>query len=217
MRTSALQSSVKDQLSLYVFVFVLFVVGVVFGALMINALTLGQQQDLSDDIGQFILHIQNGTTEQGGAAFMDRAWFQAKWLLLVWVLGLTVVGMPFVLALDFLKGVLVGFAIGMLVREFAWKGLLFALASVAPVNLIAVPAFLIASVSAVTFAVHVVKSRLFGRFGPLGRPLLSFTATAAFMLILLVGAALVESYLTPILLKWAVPLVSGVRGELESF
>ena len=45
----------------------------------------------------------------------------------LWVLGLTVVGLPFVLALDFLKGVLVGFAIGMLVREFAWKGLLFSL------------------------------------------------------------------------------------------
>ncbi|MFC4808417.1 stage II sporulation protein M [Paenibacillus sp. GCM10023250] len=217
MRTSALQTSVKDQLSLYVFVFVLFVVGVVFGALMINALTLDQQQDLSDDIRQFLLHIQNGTLAQGSETFADRAWFQAKWLLLVWVLGLTVVGMPFVLALDFLKGVLVGFAIGMLVREFAWKGLAFSLASVAPVNLIAVPAFLIASVSAVTFAVHVVKSRLFGRFGPLGRPLLAYTATAAVMLVLLIAAALVESYVTPVLLRWAAPLVAGLPAELESF
>ncbi|QHW30251.1 stage II sporulation protein M [Paenibacillus rhizovicinus] len=217
MRTSALQSSAKDRLSLYVFVFVLFVVGVVFGALMVNALTLGQQQDLSDDVQQFIVHIQNGTLQQGSETFADRAWFQAKWLLIVWVLGLTVVGLPFVLALDFLKGVLVGFAIGMLVREYAWKGLVFSLASVAPVNLIAVPAFLIASVSAVTFGVHVVKSRFLGRFGPLGRPLLSFTATAAIMLVLLIAAALVESYLTPILLKWAVPLVNDVNGQLESF
>ncbi|MBM7564410.1 stage II sporulation protein M [Paenibacillus sacheonensis] len=217
MRTSALQSSAKDQLSLYVFVFVLFVVGVVFGALMINALTLGQQQDLSDDVQQFILHIQNGTLQQGSDTFADRAWFQAKWLLLVWVLGLTVVGMPFVLALDFLKGVLVGFAIGMLVREFAWKGLVFSLASVAPVNLIAVPAFLIASVAAVTFAAHVVKSRFLGRFGSLGRPLLTFTATAAVMLVLLIAAALIESYLTPILLRWAAPLVDGAAPGLESF
>lgn len=217
MRTSALQSSAKDQLSLYVFVFVLFVVGVVFGALMINALTLGQQQDLSEDVRQFIVHIQNGTLQQGSETFTDRAWFQAKWLLLVWVLGFTVVGMPFVLALDFLKGVLVGFAIGMLVREFAWKGLVFALASVAPVNLIAVPAFLIASVAAVTFAVQVVKNRLLGRFGSLGRPLLTYTLTAAAMLVLLIGAALIESYFTPILLKWAAPLVSGIQGELESF
>lgn len=217
MRTSALQSSAKDQLSLYVFVFVLFVVGVVFGALMVNALTLGQQQDLSGDVQQFILHIENGTLQPGSESFAGRAWFQAKWLLLVWVLGLTVVGMPFVLALDFLKGVLVGFAIGMLVRQFAWKGLLFSLASVAPVNLIAVPAFLIASVAAVTFGMHVVKSRFIGRFGTLGRPLLTFTATAAVMLVFVLGAALVESYLTPILLKWAVPLVSGVQGGLESF
>lgn len=218
MRTSAFQSpSIKDQLSLYVFVFVLFVVGVVFGALMVHALTLGQQEELSSDMRQFILRVQDGTVQHGGAALAERAWFHAKWLLLVWVLGLTVVGMPFVLALDFLKGVLVGFAVGLLVSQYAWKGLVFALASVAPANLIAVPAFLIVSVSAITFAAHIVKSRFFSRFGTLGRPVLTFTATAAAMLLLLFAAALVDSYLTPILLKWAMPLVDGSGSQLESF
>ncbi|WP_219836468.1 stage II sporulation protein M [Paenibacillus sp. R14(2021)] len=214
MRTSALQTTVKDQLSLYVFVFVLFVVGVVFGALLVNALTLDQQQNLSGDVLQLIQRIQDGTNGSGSEAYWDRAWFQAKWLLLVWVLGLTVVGMPLVLALDFLKGVLVGFAIGMLVREFAWKGLLFSLASVAPANVIAVPAFLIASVSAVSFTIYVVKSRLLSRFGSLGRPLASFTAIAAFMLVVILGAALVEIYVTPILIKWTAPLIGQAAAEL---
>ena len=35
--------------------------------------------------------------------------------------------MPIILALDFFKGVLVGFAIGTLVSQHAWKGLLFSL------------------------------------------------------------------------------------------
>ncbi|RAP76458.1 stage II sporulation protein M [Paenibacillus montanisoli] len=214
MRSSALQPFMKDQLTLYVFVSVLFVVGVVFGALLVNALTLDQQQNLAGDLQQFIKNIQDGIVQSGADTFWDRAWFHAKWLLLIWVLGLTVVGMPLVLALDFLKGVLVGFAIGTLVRQFAWKGLVFSLASVAPANLIAVPAFLIISVSAISFGLYVVKNRLLGRFGTLSQPLLTFTSSAVGMLLLILGAAAVECYVTPLLLQWAAPLILEASAGL---
>lgn len=39
--------SFRPQLHLYLFVSILFLVGVVFGALLVNALTLEQQQDLA--------------------------------------------------------------------------------------------------------------------------------------------------------------------------
>ncbi|WP_308639070.1 stage II sporulation protein M [Paenibacillus silvisoli] len=214
MRTTAVSSSMKDQLTLYVFVSVLFVVGVIFGALLVNALTLDQQQNLAGDVQQFIQHVQDGIVQSSTDTFWDRAWFHAKWLLLIWVLGLTVVGMPLVLALDFLKGVLVGFAIGTLVRQFAWKGLVFSLASVAPANLIAVPAFLIISVSAISFGLYVVKNRLLGRFGTLSQPLLTFTSSAVAMLVLILGAAAVECYVTPPLLKWAAPLILEASAGL---
>lgn len=214
MRSSAMQPMLKEQLHLYVFVSVLFIVGVVFGALLVNALTLDQQQDLSGDVQQFIGRIQDGTMLTGTESFWDRAWFHAKWLLLVWVLGLTVVGMPLVLALDFLKGVLFGFAVGTLVRQFAWKGLIFSLASVAPPNLIAIPAFLIASVSAVSFTIYIVKNRLIGRFGNISQPLLRYVTQTAMMLVLLLGAALIEAYLTPLLMQWVAPLVQGASAGL---
>ncbi|SDW32519.1 stage II sporulation protein M [Paenibacillus sp. CF384] len=214
MRSSVLQPNMKDQLTLYVFVSVLFVVGVVFGALLVNALTLDQQQNLAGDVQQFIHHIQEGVLQSGNDSFWDRAWFHAKWMILIWVLGLTVVGMPLVLALDFLKGVLVGFAIGTLVRQFAWKGLIFSLASVAPPNLLAVPAFLILSVSAISFGLYVVKNRLLGRFGTLSQPLVTFTSSAAMMLLIILGAAAIECYVTPMLLKWAAPLIVGVSAGL---
>jgi len=214
MRSSTLQPMIKDKLILYVFVSVLFAVGLVFGALLVNALTLDQQQDLAGDVQQFAQRIQSGMLPDAAQSFWDRALFNAKWIFLIWVLGLTVVGMPLVLALDFLKGVLVGFAVGTLVSQHEWKGLLFSLVSVAPANLIIVPALLIASVSAVSFSIYVVKNRLLGRYGSMSQSFISHTSTGVFMILIAVGAALVDSFLTPVLLKWAAPLILGLGAGL---
>jgi stage II sporulation protein M len=214
MRSPVLQPLMKDHVTLYVFVSVLFVVGVVFGALLVNALTLDQQQDLAADVQLFVQRIQEGMLPDGGQSLWERALFHAKWLILIWVLGLTVVGMPLVLGLDFLKGVLVGFAVGTLVSQHSWKGLLFSLISVAPQNLLVIPALLIASVSAVSFSIYIVRNRLLNRHGTIGQPFAQHTATGALMLLVAVAAAMIESFISPVLLKWAAPLILGSGSGL---
>ncbi|ALS28377.1 stage II sporulation protein M [Paenibacillus sp. 32O-W] len=207
MRSPFKQPVVKDQLTLFVFVSVLFVVGAIFGALVVSALTLEQQQTLADDIDHYVKLMDAGIAPDGAATFRDRLLFHAKWLLLIWLLGTTVVGVPLVLALDFLKGVLVGFAVGTLVSQHAWKGAAFSLASVAPANILAVPAILIASAAAVSFAVYVAKNRILFRQGTLMPQFVSFSSTVLLMLFALAGAAFLEAYVSPVLIKWAAPLI----------
>lgn len=208
MRSPMLEETVKNQFTLYVFVAVLFVVGVIFGGLMVNALTLEQQQDLASDVNQYIQLMNNGVMADEAQSFWDRLFFHSKWLLLLWLLGITVVGIPFVLVLDFLKGALVGFAIGSLVSQYAWKGLLFSLVSVVPPNLIIVPALMITSVAAISFSTYVIKNRLFQQRGTLGPQIANFTSTAFLMLLVLIGAALLEAYISPILMNWVAPLLT---------
>ncbi|MBW7473523.1 stage II sporulation protein M [Paenibacillus oenotherae] len=214
MRASPKGLLMKDQFTIYVFVAVIFIVGIVFGALLVNALTLDQQQDLAGYVQKFAERAEKGLLPDGALSFWDRVFFHGKWLLLVWVLGLTVVGMPLVLALDFLKGVLVGFTVGTLVSQYSWKGLLFSLVSVAPPNLLVVPALLIASVSALSFSLYIVRNRLMGRYGTLSEPFLAHTGTFGLMLIMIAAAASIETFVSPAMLKWAVPLLSEVAGGL---
>lgn len=199
---------IKNQLSLYVFVSVLFVVGVIFGALMVNALTLEQQQDLAQDVNQYVKLMNGGISTGAADSFWERFFFHGKWLLLLWLLGITVVGIPGVLALNFLKGALVGFSVGTLINQYAWKGVLFSLVSVAPQNIIAVPAMVITSAAALSFSLYVIKNRLLGQKGELAPQLAAFTSTAVLMLFLFAGAALFEAYVSPALISWVSPLLS---------
>ncbi|KQO17468.1 stage II sporulation protein M [Paenibacillus sp. Leaf72] len=214
MRSRMGKGPAGRQLTLYVFVGVLFVVGVIFGGLMVNALTFEQQQDLASDMSQYVQLMHGGAVADSAATFWERVFFHGKWLLVLWFLGITVVGIPLVLAMDFLKGVLVGFALGTLITQYSWKGVLFSLVSIAPPNLIIVPAILMASASALSFSLYVVKNRLMRQNGTLAPQMLSFTTTAMLMLMVLIGAALLEAYVSPLLMSWAAPILDASAAAI---
>jgi len=207
--------SARDNLNLYVFVGVLVLVGAIFGALLVHALTLEQQQELADEIGAYMANLNQPQQLGPAAAFRDSFFFYGKWLLLIWFLGLSVIGLPLVLVLDFLKGVLIGFTAALLAQQLAWKGVLFFLAATAPQNAIVVPALMIASISAARFAYFIVKERLFRRKGQLLPPFLAHSTVTVLMLLLLCAASLYEAYVSPHLLERVTPSVP--TSEYSSF
>jgi len=216
MRFERMRLSSKEQLPLYVFVFVLFAAGAAFGVLMYNALTLEQQTKLGEEVGRYLRTMETGFGTGESPAFAERAMFHGKWLLLIWLLGLSVVGVPLIFALDFLKGVLVGFSAGALVTAQAvpWKGALLSALALAPPNLLVVPALLMASVSGMSFAVYVIRNRLVRKQGDLRAALLTHTVYSALLLLVLLAAALLETALSPVVLGWAAPYFAP--GAMEA-
>lgn len=209
-RRPAASPKMKEQLSLYVFVFVLFVTGVVFGAVMVSALTLEQKQDIARFLNSFFHIVEQGAGFHPAISFQQAVSLHMKWVAMIWLLGLSVIGLPLIFALDFLKGVLVGFTIGYVISEYAWKGLLFALVAVLPQNLIIVPAIIVLSASASAFSIYLVKNRLIQKNGNVYSPLMRYCLTTLSMAILLVGIALYEGFLSPALMRWVTPILLAV-------
>ncbi|MFD0958746.1 stage II sporulation protein M [Paenibacillus chungangensis] len=204
----------KYHYNLYVFVTVLFLAGAVFGVLLVHTLTLEQQQDLAGEISRYLqlLNSGNGLDLEQSDYFWSRLLFHLKWLFLVYALGITVVGIPAVLALNFLKGVVVGFTIGTFVLQYAWRGLAFSLVAVMPHNMIVIPAMIVVSAAAISFAMFVVKNRLLRQEGALPPQLGGYSLTAVLMFLLFAGAALFEAYLAPSLIQWASGFLSSADG-----
>ncbi len=195
----------QEHWSLYVFVTVLFLIGVGFGAILVNALTLEQKQELTRHLSIYLNESRQGTTVDPMQLFQDALSFHIKWTALIWLFGLSIIGLPLILVLDFLKGVFIGFTIGYLVMQMSWNGMLFALFTVVPHNLIVIPALLICSVSGIAFSISMIKNRLMYRRGTVVQPFLRYTGILLIMSVLFVGAAWWEGYLSPISLRWILP------------
>ncbi|MFE5317085.1 stage II sporulation protein M [Paenibacillus sp. NPDC056579] len=206
-RNRSLQLYMKEHLSLYVFVGIIFLIGVVFGAVMVNALSLEQKQEISRHLSNFFLSVDQGEFTDVQSSFQQSFSLHIKWILMIWILGMSVIGLPLIWILDFLKGVLVGFTVGYLVGQLSWKGLLFALVSVAPQNLIVIPALIVCSVTAMAFSIHMVKHRFMPRRGAFYEPFMKYSATVLLSIALLAGAALLEAYVSPVMMKWVTPML----------
>lgn len=207
-RNQSMKQYMKDNLPLFIFVSVLFIIGVVFGAVMVNALSLEQKQEMTRHLGSFFQEINDGADFDSRQSFIQSFGMHMKWILLIWLFGLSVIGLPLILVLDFLKGVLIGFTVGYLVGQMSWKGMLFALVSVAPQNLIVIPAILFCSVAAMSFSIYMIKNRFMSRNGNMYQPFMRYTTLTLFMGVMLLGAALWEGYMSQVMMKWVTPMLA---------
>lgn len=199
----------KENLHFYVFVGVLLIVGAVFGTMLVRALSFAQQQDLADQLGLYLQTFRQAEAPGVAVSFADRFWFYMKWLALIWAFGLSVIGLPLVLVLVFLKGILLGFAAGLFVYKLAWQGVLLFLTAVAPQNAVVVPALIIAGVSSLRFALTIIREKFRRRKLRWRTPLISHTATTGLMLVMLACAAMFEAYVTPLLLEHIAPMLAN--------
>jgi stage II sporulation protein M len=205
----SLRLMMKEQTPLYIFVAVLFLVGVVFGALIVSALTLDQQQELGDYLGNFFVTVDQQGLPAAPDSYWNIAMLNLKWVGLIWILGLSVIGLPGILILDFLKGVLIGFTVGCLVSQYSWHGMLFALVSVAPHNLVLIPVLLVCSAAAIAFSLLMIRSRVLGqqRRTPVTRPFMMYTLLSLGMALLVLGISGFEAWVTPSMMRWVTPML----------
>lgn len=154
---------------------------------------------------------QGFADSQAASTFWDSVSLHLKWVGLIWVCGLSVIGLPGILVLNFLKGVLIGFSVGYMVGQYSWKGLLFSLVSVAPHNLLVIPILLVCSVAAMTFSIHMIKTKILATRPSDGmlRPLLSYAGLTAVMMVLLIGSASFETWVTPVMMQWVTPMLTA--------
>ncbi|MDT8901088.1 stage II sporulation protein M [Anaeroselena agilis] len=190
----------------YFFMILIFVIGVAVGALAVKALPEDQKLELIGYLKVFFQGlVQSPGVVDTPALFSTVALSSVKTIGLIWLLGFTVVGIPFVLFIIFTRGFVIGFTVGFLINEYIMKGLAFALASVLPHNFFAVPALLAAGVAATSFSMMLVRRKQRAKVNILYESV-GYTVFCLLMLALMLAAAVIEVYISPVFMK----LVAGL-------
>ncbi|MDQ0299534.1 stage II sporulation protein M [Salibacterium salarium] len=188
--------------SFYWFSIVLLFMGIIFGAVLVNSLSLPLKNDLYGFVQQFLTQFGEGTDITSKQIFVESLSQHVSYIALMWVLGLSVAGVPFILILLFLKGVVSGFTIGFLVQQMGSDGFFLAFTSILPQNVIIVPAYLIMAVVSISISLSIIK-HLFkqSRKTPVPAVIGKSFVIAGCMLICLAGAAAIEGFLSPLMMR----------------
>lgn len=188
---------VKSHAIIYLFMCTLLLSGIIFGAVLVNSMSFIQKQDLFFYLERFF----NYTV---GEQDMDRLelWkgsflYQLKYLALLFLLGLSIIGLPIIWILLFIKGLVVGFSVGFIVNQLGMEGLLFSSLTIAPHNLFIIPIYLIAGTLAMIFSLISLK-KIFSRrnVDSLREPFVNYIVIFSILIIISAGASFLEAYVS---------------------
>lgn len=193
--------SLRQNWPSYFFIAAVFILGLAAGVLGAQAIGAEQYQELSLFLDQFLQ--QAGVIEVDSAQALKATLYNDLILVLaVYLLGLTVIGIPVMLGIIFIRGFILGFTLEFLASAKSLQGLLLACAAILPKNILLIPALLMAGVASLSFSLLLAR-RFFNSKVQIWP---SFVVYSGLMLLLAVfsaGAGLLEVYVTPVLVKLA--------------
>ncbi len=197
--TKALKEYLRGNLKLSIVILIIFAAGIIGGSLGISTLSNQQQSELQNYVDLVLQGSGDWQVDSGGLA-QKVIWSNIKLVLLMWFLGMTVIGIPLILLVIFLRGVVLGFTVGFLIQEKALAGVLLTLLSILPQNIIYVPVLLLSAVGAVSFSLNLIRGK-FSRSLHLSQYFIGYSVGYMLALLIVSLGGLVEAYISPAFIR----------------
>ncbi|QZY56823.1 stage II sporulation protein M [Crassaminicella profunda] len=188
---------------LYFFVCMFFIIGISSGAFTVKALADYQKQELISYMRDFF-HILSNKPIDASSVLKQSLMNNLQTAALIWVLGITVIGMPLILLLVAIRGLIIGFTVGFLVEQLGVKGILFSFISIFPQNLIIIPSIIVIAVIGIGFSKMLVRNRLnksYNTNNSTFRQFILYSTINASIFFFIILGCIIEAYVTPVFMK----------------
>ncbi|MEG0994850.1 MAG: stage II sporulation protein M [Bacilli bacterium] len=157
---SVTNTSLKKQKKQYLLLMFLILGGMILGIIYAFFLKEGDQALVKGTLDTFFMEIKDGNLHyQSGLITSVSSNF--IYTFLIWVLGISVIGIIFVLFLLLARGFIVGFAIGSIITRYGFKGLLGAFCYIFPHHLLNILFSVLLSFYAIKFSIKLINYLFF--------------------------------------------------------
>jgi stage II sporulation protein M len=200
---------VKSNANRYFLLFLTFILGVSAGAFTVNGLSTIQSDELNNYLQGFIQLMDNQNIDSNELLRISSL-ENIKILSTLWVLGVTIIGIPFIFIIVGVKGFITGFSAGFIIKLLGLKGVLFTALALLPKEFFIVPCIIALGVNGMNFSFNIIKSKSI-------KHMLKENLKARFagycLVTLLFGCVmfagiLLEAYVVPVFIRMMGPLIS---------
>lgn len=127
------KANFKINKKVFIFLCVIFIIGVIASSLFVTILTIEDKKIVTDEITNFITNIEdiNYITSMKNIFISN-----ISFILLAWLLGISIIGIPISLIMLFGKSFILGFTVGSFILTYKLKGVLLSFIYVFPCQII---------------------------------------------------------------------------------
>ena len=142
--------------NLFVFLLVIVIIGVISGSLFSIIMSSSDKSLVMEYINNFFNSLKEGKLNYNNN-IINSLFFTILFAILIWLLGISVIGFFIVLFLLFLKAFILGFTTSSIIYSFKLKGLLYGLIYVFPHQVINLFVFMLLSAYALIVSFKVIR------------------------------------------------------------
>jgi len=201
---------IKLNSSIYLLLLLAFIIGVTIGAFTVNGLTVMQREELKNYFKGF-LELFDKQDINNAELFKVSLLENIKQITVIWLLGVCIIGIPFIFVFVGIRGFLTGFGSGLLIQTFGVKGIVFIISSLLLKEIIVLPCIIVLGVNGIKFSLGIIKSKSIKRISKesLKSNLISYCFSTALIALVMIGGIFMEVYISPVLIRVISPIFSN--------
>jgi stage II sporulation protein M len=204
-----LKDHISNNRNAFMFLLAAFILGVSAGAFTVNGLSTMQRDELTDYFQGFLQLFNNQNVKSSellSIAFLDNM----KLVGLIWILGVTIIGLPFIFIILGIRGFITGFSSGYIISAMGLKGVFFTGLTLLPKEIIIVPCLIAIGVNGINFSLRIAKNKSteLNQKKSLKSAFVSYCFVTAFFSCIILAGIIFDSYITPTLIRIIAPVAA---------
>ena len=152
-----LNRKIRINKNLFIFLLVIVIIGITTGALFTAIISSSDKELVVSYLNNFFNNIANNKLEYTNS-FINALLLTIGLAILIWLLGVSVIGFVIVIIILFLKSFVIGFSVGSIIASFKIKGLLMAFIYCFPHHVINILVFMLLSAFALIMSFRIINS-----------------------------------------------------------
>lgn len=200
MKYSNIYNLILPNKIINLFVYSLIIVGIISGSIFLIISNETDKNSVIEQISNFFLNI-NTNNINNVQALKNSLIINYAFVLIIFSLGFSIIGVIVNIFLTYLKGFLVGFSISSIFLTYNYKGIVAAIIYTIPSQLLNIIVISILSIYSIMFSKHLITTITSKKPTNSRRMLKKYTIIFGASIIITLISSLLEVYLFPYLLK----------------
>jgi len=195
------KNNMLKQKKLYMFLLFFSIVAIISGILFYFIISDADKGNAKELIDNFFISVNKNEKLNYTSSLLNSLTNNISFNLIIWLLGISIIGFPIIILLLFLKCFVLGFSISTIIAKYGFKGILNAFLYIFPHQLISIIILVLLSFYALSFCIKLFRHLFLKEIINFREAMRKYLKILALVLVSNIILSLYETYIATYLIR----------------
>lgn len=201
-----LKGTIKVNKKTLLFFTILLIIGIIAGSIFMAILSETDKKIVIDYFNNYISNIENNKLNYL-ESIKNGLFNNLLYIIIIWILGISIIGIPIVTIMFFIKSFTLGFSIASIVFNYKLKGCLLNFINIFPHQMIYFLIYMLITTYSIFFSLKMINSIINKKNMDFKIMMNKYVKILIISVIAITIGIIIETFITPLLIKIIIPLI----------